>query len=226
LLRDRGAAVLEAPAISLEDVPGGGPLDRAIRATANSSYAWVVFTSPKTVEVWYARAQALGVTGMAARVAVIGDGTAEALRGRGREPDLIPATFTTAALGEAFPRGDGRVLLPRADVAPTQLEEAIRVKGWTPVRVTAYRTTLPGSLPAEARLALDEDRVDAVVFTSASTVDGFVRLARTLNGPKVVCIGPITAQAARDAGFRVDAVADPHTVAGLVSAVERVMADE
>jgi uroporphyrinogen-III synthase len=182
-----------------------------------------VFTSPKTAEVWFTRARALRASGIASRVAAIGDGTAEALRGHGQEPDLVPATFTTEALGRAFPRGKGRVLLPRADIATPDLEEALREKGWTPVRVTAYRTTVPRSLPAEARRALEDRRVDAIVFTSASTVDGFVELAGVVNGPKVVCIGPVTARAARDAGFRVDAVAHPHTVEGLVSAVERAL---
>jgi uroporphyrinogen-III synthase len=42
--------------------------------------------------------------------------------------------------------------------------------------------------------------------------------------PKVVCIGPITARAARDRGLRVSTVADPHTVGGLVAAVERSLA--
>jgi uroporphyrinogen-III synthase len=223
LLRARGATALEAPAIRLEETPTGAALDRAIRAAASGRYSWVVFTSPKTVDVWFVRGRALDATGIAAHVAAIGNGTAEALREKGQEPDLVPATFTTAALARAFPRGEGRVLLPRADVATPDLEEALRAKGWTTVRVTAYRTTVPRSLPAEARRALEQDRVDAVVFTSASTVDGFVRLAGTLDGPKVVCIGPVTARAARDAGIRVDAVARPHTVEGLVAALTRAL---
>ncbi|HEV8683439.1 MAG TPA: uroporphyrinogen-III synthase [Actinomycetota bacterium] len=223
LLRAQGATALEAPTIRLEEAPPGGALDRAIRAAASGRYSWVVFTSPKTVEVWFARDRALRAGGIAAEVAAIGDGTAEALRGNGRQPDLVPGAFTTAALGRAFPRGEGRVLLPRADIAPPDLEEALRAKGWTPVRVTAYRTMVPRSLPADARGALQKSLVDAIVFTSASTVEGFVRLAGVVNGPKVVCIGPVTARAARVAGFRVHAIARPHTVEGLVSALERVV---
>jgi uroporphyrinogen-III synthase len=115
------------------------------------------------------------------------------------------------------------VLLPRADIASRELEDAMRGKGWTPKRVQAYRTRVPRSLPAEVRRALKQDRVDAIVFTSASTVDGFVRLAGTQDGPKVVCIGPVTARTARDAGFRVHAVARPHTVEGLVAALARAL---
>ena len=223
LLRARGATVLEAPTIRLEEALGG-ELDRAIRSAEAGTYSWIVFTSPKTVEVWFARAGGLaGSRRPAARVAAVGDGTAEALRVRGVGPDLIPETFTTAALARSFPRGEGAVLLPRADIAPPDLEPALEAKGWTPVRVTAYRTVVPRSLPAEARRALHKGRVDAITFTSASTVDGFVRLAGVPDGTTVVCIGPVTAQAAREAGFLVHAVARPHTVEGLLAALERVL---
>jgi uroporphyrinogen-III synthase len=61
-----------------------------------------------------------------------------------------------------------------------------------------------------------------VTFTSASTVRGFVRLLGAVRGaPRVVCIGPVTAREAREHGFVVHAVADPHTIEGLVAAVER-----
>jgi uroporphyrinogen-III synthase len=67
--------------------------------------------------------------------------------------------------------------------------------------------------------------VDAVTFTSASTVRGFVRALGAVKGaPKVVCIGPVTAREARAHGLTVHAVATPHTVEGLVEAVERALA--
>lgn len=223
LLEARGATALLAPTIRLEEAPGGA-LDRAIRSAEAGAYSWIVFTSPKTVEVWFAR---VGPTRASAkttvRVAAVGDGTAEALRSRGVDPDLVPETFTTKALARSFPRGEGEVLLPRADIAPADLETALRLKGWTPVRVTAYRTTFPRSLPADAHRALEEGRVDAIAFTSASTVEGFARLAGVAKGPEVVCIGPVTARAAREAGFHVRAVATPHTIEGLVAAVEEAL---
>jgi uroporphyrinogen-III synthase len=84
---------------------------------------------------------------------------------------------------------------------------------------------MPRSLPAEARAALRSGEVDAVTFTSASTVRGFVRAIGVVKGnPKVVCIGPVTAREAREHGLRVHAVADPHTVEGLITAVERALA--
>ncbi len=220
-LRRRGATAIEAPTIEIAPVRSA-ELTRALRELAEGAFAWVTLTSPRTVEVLAGR---LAPREVRAGVAAIGEGTSEAFRRWARrEPDLVPRTFTTAALARSFPRGDGRVLCPRADVAPEGLEEALAAKGWTPTRVDAYRTRTPRSLPAEARWALRRGDVDAVTFTSASTVRGFVRLLGAARGaPRVVCIGPVTAREARAHGLPVHAVAAPHTVEGLVAALERTL---
>lgn len=220
LLRRRGADPLEAPVIRIDDPPPGGPLDAAVREAAAGDHDWVAFTSAAGVAAWFDRARAVGAGRPRARVAAVGGGTAEALRQAGVEPDLVPDRFTTAALGDAFPAGPGRVLLPRADLATHELEEALWAKGWVPVRVEAYAVRFEDGLPEPVRRALAEGRVDAVTFASASTVEAFVRLAGVPGDVVVACIGPITAEAARGAGFRVDAVAEPHTVTGLVDALE------
>jgi uroporphyrinogen III methyltransferase/synthase len=220
-LRRRGAVPLVAPAIDVVPVRSAA-LTMALRELAAGRFEWVMLTSRATVTMLNER---LGSPGdVRARVAVIGDGTAEAFRRwSGRPPDLVPRTFTTAGLARAFPRGSGRVLCARADIAPEGLEEALAQKGWDPVRVDAYRTRMARSLPRQARDAFRAGRVDAVTFTSASTVRGFVSMIGAVRGaPRIVCIGPVTAREARDHGFRVHAVARPHTVDGLLDALERV----
>ncbi|HEV3474303.1 MAG TPA: uroporphyrinogen-III synthase [Actinomycetota bacterium] len=222
-LRSLGAAVLEAPTIRIEEPGAGGPLDEAIRDAAAGRFAWVVFTSAAGVAAWFELSRSLGEARPKASLAAVGDGTADALRVNEAAPDLVPERFTTAALGESFPRGSGDVLLARADRAAPDLEDVLRSKGWTPVRVDAYRTHLAESLPDGVRRALDDGGVDAVTFTSASTVEGFVRAAGDVKLPPAVCIGPVTTDAARAAGFDVVAVAEPHTVDGLIDAVRRAL---
>jgi len=220
-LRRLGADVVLAPAIEIVPVRSAG-LSRALDGLANGTFDWITLTSPRTVDVLAGRLKPREVR---AKIAAVGEGTAEAFhRWSRRDPDLVPRRFTTTALASAFPRGSGRVLCARADVATAELEDALAAKGWTPVRVDAYRTRIPRALPAEARAALRAGRVDAVTFASASTVRGFVRALGPVKGnPAVVCIGPVTAREARGRGLRVSAVADPHTIDGLVAAVERAL---
>jgi uroporphyrinogen-III synthase len=218
-LEGRGARVIVAPAIEI--VPArSARLTRAVKDLAAGRFTWITITSRATVEMLAARVEPGDVR---AKVAVIGEGTAGAFRSwAGRDVDLQPKVFTTAGLARAFPKGIGRVLCARADIAPDGLEDALAAKGWSPDRVDAYRTRMPRSLPADARAALAAGEIDAVTFTSASTVRGFVGALGAVRGtPKVVCIGPVTAKEARAHGLTVHAVANPHTFDGVVDAVER-----
>jgi uroporphyrinogen-III synthase len=221
-LRRAGADPLVAPAIEIVAARSAA-LTRALRDLEAGRFAWIVLTSRSTVEMLGSRLSS--PAHVRAKVAAIGDGTGQAFRGWARRsPDLMPSTFTTAALARAFPRGHGPVLCARADIAPEGLEDALAEKGWSPERVDAYRTRMAKSLPAETRAALRDGRVDAITFTSASTVRGFVGAVGVVRGdPRVVCIGPVTAREARERGMRVAAVARPHTIDGLVDAVERAL---
>jgi uroporphyrinogen-III synthase len=222
-LRRRGARTIEAPAIELRSARSAA-LTRALGELAGGGFQWLVLTSPATVGMLAERLDS--PREVRARVAAIGDGTAEAFhRYARRAPDLVPRSFTSASLARSFPRGSGRVLTARADIAPEGLEEALAAKGYEPVRVDAYRTVYLRSLPAEASAALASGEVDAITFTSASTVRGFVGAIGAVRGnPKVVCIGPVTAREARARGLPVHAVARPHTTAGLVARLERLYA--
>jgi len=226
VLDQMGAHTVIAPAIHLTPARSAA-LSAAMRDLAAGAYAWIVLTSPATIATLDDRLTS--GRDLRAKVAAVGEGTAAAFRRWvGREPDLLPRSFTVAALARAFPKAPpagGRVLCPRADIAPEGLEDALADKGWTPTRVDAYRTTFPRSLPAEARAALRAGEVDAITFTSASTVRGFIGALGSIGlrgSPKVVCIGPVTAKEARAHGLVVHAVADPHTTDGLVAALERV----
>jgi uroporphyrinogen-III synthase len=221
-LRGLGAAAIVAPTIEIAPVRSAA-LTAALRDLSAGRFAWITLTSRSTVEMLAARLAT--PSDVRARVAVIGDGTGKAFRAWARRPpDLMPATFTTSGLARAFPRGDGDVLCARADIAPAGLEDGLAAKGWSPIRVDAYRTRMARTLPAEARAALRDGLVDAITFTSASTVRGFVGAMGVVRGdPKVVSIGPVTAKEAREHGLRVSAVARPHTIEGLVEALQRVL---
>ena len=219
LLRAQGATVLEAPAIEIMPAEDTGPLDEAVADLCEGGFSWVVFSSPRAVDAVCERMDVLDHRrGIAAMIAAVGPATAAALLEAGFHVHLVADPHTTDALASQFPAGHGRVLLPRADIAPPGLEQVLTEKGWSPVRVVAYRTGMSATLPDDVESALDALRVDAVAFTSASTVRGFASLTSERTVP-TVAIGPVTARAAREEGFRVAAVADPHTIEGVAVAL-------
>jgi len=117
------------------------------------------------------------------------------------------------------------VLLPRADIASASLAEGLRARGATVDDVVAYRTvSAPLDSPAgrAAVRALELGQLDAVTFASSSAVRAFVKgglWARGRHNPLVACIGPVTAQVARDLGLPVEVVAVKYTIPGLVAAL-------
>jgi uroporphyrinogen III methyltransferase/synthase len=203
----------------------GGPLDRALRRIER--YDWVVATSANGVRSCLNRARALGIDLAAARVrwAAIGPATSGVLRGAGIRVAMTPRRYLTSAIARELREVAGRrVLLPRADVAPPALAQALRARGAVVDEVTAYRTALVPSREGERlRRLISEGRIDTVLFTSASTVRGLVRLLgrgrRALAGLTIACIGPVTAAAVVDAGLRPHAVAATHTTDGLIRAL-------
>ena len=229
LLEARGFRPVRFPAIAICAITPNPALDAALRHV--DEYAWMVLTSVNGVRIVWERAEALGLAKafQKARVAAIGPKTARALRQRGITPAFVPQEYVAEAIlpGLGDVRGQ-KVLLLRALQARPTLAEMIAAAGGEAHEVPVY-DTLP-ALPSPAGLEALRRGVDYLTFTSPSTVRNFVALTRqdgldplALPGnPQVVCIGPITAQAAREMGFPVAAVADPYTAEGLVEAIVRL----
>jgi uroporphyrinogen III methyltransferase/synthase len=206
-----GAEVVEIPTITIEPIASTGLADRVA-----AGVDWVVCTSPNAVRALTAELHDARDLGRA-KVGVIGPGTAAALEAFGIRPDLLPERNVAEGLVEVFPPGPGRVLVPQAADARPALADGLRAKGWDVDVVVAYDTR-PAVIGEDERTLAR--RADVITFTSASTVTNFVAGAGLDALPAVVAaIGPVTADAAADAGVAVDVVADPHTIDGLVDAL-------
>jgi uroporphyrinogen III methyltransferase/synthase len=214
-----GAEVLELPAIRVEPI--------AFEMPHLHRYAWLVFTSANGVRAFFE--QGLDAAGLDARalgglrLAAIGPGTAVALEARGLRPDLVPERFVAESLLDAFPAPGApgeRVLVVRPEEARDILPEGLGERGHAVDVLPVYRTVRAD--PDAATLErIRSGEADAWTFTSSSTVTSFVEALGSLPEPQavVVSIGPVTSTTARARGLRVDAEADPHTIAGLVQAV-------
>jgi len=234
LLEDQGADVIVFPTIALAPPPDPAALERAVREAAG--YAWLVFTSVNGVRAFFERFAAAerDVRELAAvRIAAIGPETAAELRRRLLHAAVVPAEYRAegllSALGDEDLRGR-RILLPRAAGARAILPETLASRGAIVDEVIAYRAVAPADADVGGLVAaLEAGTIDALTFTSSSTVENFVglvgreRVARLVRGdrPAVACIGPVTAATARACGLEVAVEADSYTAAGLAAALVR-----
>jgi uroporphyrinogen-III synthase len=161
------------------------------------------------------------------RLASVGPTTAHAIGERftGRGVDLQPVSrYRAEGLVEAFRALDlagQHVLLPVSDRARDTLAAGLRAQGAHVETVIAYRTVMPGDASDRLRGVLAEP-LDLVILASPSAVDGLTGiLGERARGLAVAVIGPVTEQAARDAGLDVRIVASPATAQGLTTAAQR-----
>jgi uroporphyrinogen-III synthase len=191
-LREAGLEPVECPLVAVEPLPGA-PLEL-------SEYDRLCLTSRHGVAALFAR----GFTGALPPVAVVGPGTAEALRAQGVEPDVVAGLSTQEGLAAAVPRPAGRVLFAGAEGARDVLARELGADF-----VPLYRTVEldPAAFP-EAEL---------VVVASASAARAFAAVGGAL---PVVSIGPVTSAAARELGLDVAEEAVSHDLDGLTEAVK------
>ena len=228
LLTERGAQPVELPAIDIRPVADLKELDRAIFNL--KQYHWIVFTSTNGVDAFWQRLHTLKLDSRAfstLKIGAIGPATAQALETSGIVPDYVPEVYTSegiiAGLENQNVAGQ-RFLLPRADIADKELVEGICRLGAMVDEIIAYRTTPATEAITQAKQMIVSGKIDVITFTSSSTVSNlmavFGKEPVTVNGARVACIGPKTAETASKFGLSVDIMAKEQTIPGLVTAIE------
>ena len=224
LLEAAGAVPVLVPTITIAPPFSFEPLDRALRSAAE--YDWLVFTSANGARSVLQRTTTLGLDlGRVAnlRLAAVGPATRAVLSDAGLTVAAMPSDHRSDQIPESLGDVDGvRILLPRSDLADDTLPGLLRDMGAGVDAVAAYRTTTQPMTPAG--LAAFELGVDAITFTSPSTVRGLLEglgsaRSRLVDDAVVASVGPVTSKAARKLGLRVDVEASESTSRGLVDAL-------
>jgi len=186
-------------------------------------------------------------------IAVVGSATAHALAQRGFQPDFMPSVFTGVALAAELsgtlqdtPPGGGRqdsdkqsglghlpevrILLPRAQAGGRAIVDSLRARGAVVTDIALYATVT--ATPTSDALAELAQGFEAITFASPSSVRGFLeivdradrQLASLVDAAVIACIGPVTAQAARDQGLTVTLTPDEYTLDALVQSLAQYYA--
>ena len=229
-----GAEPILFPTIEIAPMEDYAVLDKAIANLEN--YRWIIFTSVNGVAAFWNRLDQAGCENLRRlKVAAIGPATAQALAKRGVRTEFIPEEYVAERILDGLGNVEAQwILLPRAEMAREALADELERRGAVVHETAAYRT-LPAAPDPHG---LEELRrgVDAITFTSSSTVRNFVSLLSgefksvdrlgsggapllSLGRAAIACIGPITAQTAREVGLPVDVMAKEYTMDGLVAAL-------
>lgn len=227
LLQEYGAIPVELPTVSIQPLLDYAALDAAIDRLPG--YEWAIFTSVNGVAYFFARLAALRrdvreLKGV--RLCAIGPATARALEERGLLVDYVPEQYVAEAVVAGLKeRGvaRARILLPRALEAREVIVKDLAAAGAAVEDIPVYQTITPAGSAERARQLFARGEIDIAIFTSSSTVRNLVALLdgdiAALAAIRTACIGPITAQTARELGIRVDVVSPEHTIPGLVRAI-------
>ncbi|MCF8112396.1 MAG: uroporphyrinogen-III C-methyltransferase [Desulfotignum sp.] len=221
-----GAHCIEIPTIRIKAPADNTPVMDAISRI--QAYDWLVFTSVNGVKHFFDTLFGMGkdvrILGHL-KFACIGPVTKQRLADFGIISDILPDTFRAESVIEAFSQAEiqgKNVLLPRAKKARTILPEELGKMGATVDEVTAYETVLDKEAGPTLIELLKKKQIDAVTFTSSSTVSNFMSLLSLNQAPgllkniTIASIGPITSDTARSFGLEPAIEADPFTINGLV----------
>jgi len=229
MLTNLGAQCIEIPTIQIAPPKDNGPLKKAIEHI--DDYDWLVLTSVNGVKFFF---DTLFEMGKDVRIlghlkfACIGPVTKERLKAFGIISDILPETYRAESVIEAFSSidiKDKNILLPRAKKARTILPEELTKMGAKIDEVAAYETRLDDTGKETLISLLEKNEIDAVTFTSSSTVSNFMSQIASENKKELLkniitaSIGPITSDTARSLGIEPDLEAKEYTIQGLVDSL-------
>jgi len=228
LLLAKGAWPLELPVVEVAALAQTTVLDQAMAAI--DAYDWLILTSVNAVKFfreYLIRSQHDLRLLSGLKIIAVGAKTAQKIKEWGLQVALVPQEFRAegiiAELRQQDIRGQ-RFLLPRALNAREILPQTIAELGGEVVVAPLYETVAAQQSAAPLITSLRNGEVDVITFTSGSTIKYFLELIGNeldlLTGVRIAVIGPVTAQAAEQAGIKVNITPKMATIEGLVDALE------
>jgi uroporphyrinogen-III synthase len=219
-LRQLGAEPVVCPAIAIvfRHPPG---LDEALIGLER--FDWLVVTSANAVQAVTARLKTLGSGAhealMKVPIAVVGDATRDALEAEGGRAEIVaePANAGQLATQLQATGVDGKLILfPASRIAQPELAQRLRSAGAGVVQLAVYDTVAPVSMEIPAAGLLD-----VATFTSPSTVRNVAERVddEWRRRVPIICIGPTTANAARESGFRCPMMSREPSLDGIIAAL-------
>ncbi|TYR82254.1 uroporphyrinogen-III synthase [Priestia megaterium] len=176
---------------------------------------WLVFTSQNGIEFFFQWLDVLQIKKEVVsklKIAVVGEKTNKVVQRFGFTAQLLPEQYVAESLRDALLKVVGlqeRIFIVRGNLARDVIQDGLRAKGYDVIDLVVYETVKDHKAREQLRSKLQAGEIDAITFTSSSTVDFFVEAVKDhsdwldwVNRTVVVCIGPITSKSAAAYGIK------------------------
>jgi len=242
LSEQNGATPIPLPTIELVS-KGEKIVDEFLTSIEQYNPDYSVFMSSKAVKLLFDTAKQVGkfeqlqLAVANTTVMSVGPKTTIALEKEGIKVNHQPTTFSSVGVGEEFTAIHAvgkKVIIPRSGASTPFLKELLNKIGIDVLEihlydVCAFRDTTQWN---GFRELFSQNKVDGVVFTSASSVRGFFdimskdydseTLLDNLAKLSVVSIGPFTSDELKKFNVK-NTVAEVHTIAGAFDAMKNTL---
>ena len=211
-LQEKGATTVTLPLI--ENTPINQ--DKLKDTTDKESFDWLIFTSANAVKFFF---DIIPIENVNSKIAVVGSKTAQLIKEIGLNIDFIPSKFTAKHLGNEIPTKPGEsILIPQSILAKPLLVEILESKKCKVEGIPIYDNHPISYTKGEVEKIFSKP-IDFITFTSGSIIKSFITTNIKLNDEKIICIGSVTARVAEKYNLEVSAIANPHTIEGMVKAI-------
>lgn len=239
-LRRLGAQVIELPAIVTKPISPNRVFRDCLECFGTRAREeWLVFTSPIGVHTFFEQMgesgedlRTLFTRSAAIKIAAIGSSTKESLAAFGLQADLVPQVYSASELGKDLAKAakpGSHITILRAKDGSPQLIPPLLEAGLSAEDIPLYETLYKTHEPVRDKIAglFAAGSIDAVTFTSASTVRGFVQAMGDIDYSRIkaVCIGEQTACEAARYNMSIH-VSEKASIDSLVKSVAELLGKE
>ena len=229
-LEARGADAPVQPAIEILPPENWNDVDDVLRQISKNKFGWALFSSANGVRFVCDRAASVlsggaRCLGAHINIAAVGPGTANVLNEYGLKAAIVPEQFDADGLADAFVERYGNLfgrsfVSFRASRGRKTLSERLTALGARVRETVAYRNVDVTTADLEILAALQSDKIDFTTVTSSASARALAQMfGDGVKKTRWIAISPLTADALRQEGIDVDAVAEEATMPSLVDAV-------
>ena len=189
-----------------------------IKKVNQNNYDWIIFTSTNAVKFFFESISAKTIT---SKIAVVGAKTGQLIKELDLKVNFTPSEFTAKHLANEIPVSENdTILIPRSSLAKNDIIDILEKRNCVIEAISIYENNSINYSTEEIKKVFNQ-KIDYITFTSGSTVQSFIKQGIRLKTEKVICIGPETAKIAKQNNINVAAIANPHTIEGMIKVISQ-----